>query len=289
MHRPGGQAVTCRVQALDSAHGVVGVVDVGVPPSAERSVHQRGRRAHDVARGRPASSTALHTAADQRLGSVDPFAAARAVSLAASPSGLASHWTSASVVGVRAALCVTSSGRTPSPTRSPIRITVSETVTAAATSYLTQEAYDRLKAELDQLSGAGRTEIAKKHRGGPRGGRPQGERRLPRRQGGAGQDGGPHPPADPAARERHGRRDARRQRHRRARHGRDRRHVRRRRGRSCSAPARSPTTRPRGLQREVPARRRHQRQEDRRHGVLQGPQRQDHRGHRQGRQALHGG
>ena len=29
-------------------------------------------------------------------------------------------------------------------------------------SYLTQEAYDRLKAELDQLSGAGRTEIAKK-------------------------------------------------------------------------------------------------------------------------------
>jgi transcription elongation factor GreA len=36
---------------------------------------------------------------------------------------------------------------------------VSETATA---SYLTQEAFDRLKAELDQLSGTGRTEIAKK-------------------------------------------------------------------------------------------------------------------------------
>ena len=29
--------------------------------------------------------------------------------------------------------------------------------------WLTQEAYDRLKAELDYLSGAGRTEIAKKN------------------------------------------------------------------------------------------------------------------------------
>ena len=36
---------------------------------------------------------------------------------------------------------------------------MSETATA---SYLTQEAFDRLKAELDQLSGTGRTEIAKK-------------------------------------------------------------------------------------------------------------------------------
>jgi transcription elongation factor GreA len=39
---------------------------------------------------------------------------------------------------------------------------VSETVTAAGSSYLTQEAFDRLKAELDQLSGPGRTEIAKR-------------------------------------------------------------------------------------------------------------------------------
>jgi transcription elongation factor GreA len=38
---------------------------------------------------------------------------------------------------------------------------VSETATTSA-SYLTQEAYDRLKGELDQLSGEGRTEIAKK-------------------------------------------------------------------------------------------------------------------------------
>jgi transcription elongation factor GreA len=38
---------------------------------------------------------------------------------------------------------------------------VSETATPTA-SYLTQEAFDRLKAELDQMSGEGRTEIAKK-------------------------------------------------------------------------------------------------------------------------------
>ncbi|NYG07428.1 transcription elongation factor GreA [Phycicoccus badiiscoriae] len=38
---------------------------------------------------------------------------------------------------------------------------MSETATPTA-SYLTQEAFDRLKAELDQLSGTGRTDIAKK-------------------------------------------------------------------------------------------------------------------------------
>jgi len=38
---------------------------------------------------------------------------------------------------------------------------VTDTATPAA-SYLTQEAYDRLKSELTQLSGEGRTEIAKK-------------------------------------------------------------------------------------------------------------------------------
>ena len=38
---------------------------------------------------------------------------------------------------------------------------MSETATPTA-SYLTQQAFDRLKAELDQLSGVGRTEIAKR-------------------------------------------------------------------------------------------------------------------------------
>ncbi len=36
------------------------------------------------------------------------------------------------------------------------------TETAGKTTYLTQEAYDRLKAELAELSGPGRTDIAKK-------------------------------------------------------------------------------------------------------------------------------
>jgi len=36
------------------------------------------------------------------------------------------------------------------------------TDTSADVTWLTQEAYDRLKAELDHLAGAGRTEIAKK-------------------------------------------------------------------------------------------------------------------------------
>jgi len=40
VHRPGGRAVTCRVQALDRTFGVVGVVDVAVPASSERSVHR---------------------------------------------------------------------------------------------------------------------------------------------------------------------------------------------------------------------------------------------------------
>ena len=40
VHRSVGEAVTCRVEAQDTAHGVVGVLDVLVPPSPERSVHQ---------------------------------------------------------------------------------------------------------------------------------------------------------------------------------------------------------------------------------------------------------
>jgi transcription elongation factor GreA len=76
-------------------------------------------------------------------------------------------WTShcditANVVGVRAAVRTTLSETQPRPTGTRARsITVSETATPTA-SYLTQEAFDRLKAELDQLSGVGRTEIAKK-------------------------------------------------------------------------------------------------------------------------------
>jgi hypothetical protein len=40
VHRSPGQAVTCTVQAQDVAHGVVGVLEVQVPASEERSVHQ---------------------------------------------------------------------------------------------------------------------------------------------------------------------------------------------------------------------------------------------------------
>ena len=36
------------------------------------------------------------------------------------------------------------------------------TETATKATYLTQEAYDRLKAELDEMTGQGRTDIAKK-------------------------------------------------------------------------------------------------------------------------------
>ncbi|MGO4343025.1 DUF4307 domain-containing protein [Pedococcus sp. 2YAF34] len=40
VHRPAGEAVTCRIQALDATFGVVGVTDVDVPASDERSVHK---------------------------------------------------------------------------------------------------------------------------------------------------------------------------------------------------------------------------------------------------------
>jgi hypothetical protein len=39
--RAPGQAVTCRVKALDQAFGVVGVVDVPIPPTTQRTVHHR--------------------------------------------------------------------------------------------------------------------------------------------------------------------------------------------------------------------------------------------------------
>ena len=60
--------------------------------------------------------------------------------------------------------------------------------------HLSQDAYDRLQAEHERADDA----RAHRHRpqdpGGPGARRPLRERRLPRRQGGAGQDGGPHPP-----------------------------------------------------------------------------------------------
>ena len=59
---------------------------------------------------------------------------------------------------------------------------------------LSRAAFERLQAELADLTGRGRVEIARKIEIGPRAGRPLRERRLPRRQGGAGEDGGPHPP-----------------------------------------------------------------------------------------------
>ena len=74
--------------------------------------------------------------------------------------------------------------------------------------WLTQEAYDRLKAELDHLSGPGRVEIAKKIEARPRRGRPARERRVSRGQGGAGQAGGPHQPDPAHPAERQGRRAA---------------------------------------------------------------------------------
>jgi hypothetical protein len=41
VHRSPGQAVRCRVEALDKSFGVVGVLEVDVPASTERSVHQQ--------------------------------------------------------------------------------------------------------------------------------------------------------------------------------------------------------------------------------------------------------
>jgi transcription elongation factor GreA len=68
----------------------------------------------------------------------------------------------ANVVEVRAAVRSTPLRDATASDGDPIKeYTVSETATPTA-SYLTQEAFDRLKSELDQLSGDGRTEIAKK-------------------------------------------------------------------------------------------------------------------------------
>ena len=39
--RAPGQAVTCQVRALDRTFGVVGVIDVPIPPTAQRTVHHQ--------------------------------------------------------------------------------------------------------------------------------------------------------------------------------------------------------------------------------------------------------
>ena len=62
-----------------------------------------------------------------------------------------------------------------------------------ATVWLTQDAYDKLTTELEDLKGPRRQEIVGADQRGPRRGRPQGERRLPRRPRGAGQARGPDP------------------------------------------------------------------------------------------------
>jgi hypothetical protein len=41
VERSPGQAVRCRVRALDQAFGVVGVVDVAIPAGPARTVHQQ--------------------------------------------------------------------------------------------------------------------------------------------------------------------------------------------------------------------------------------------------------
>ena len=84
--------------------------------------------------------------------------------------------------------------------------------------WLTQEAYDKLQAELDEPHRSGAPGDHRAHQCRSRRGRPQGERRLPRRQGRAGQDRGPHPSARGHAASRRGRRDPGGRRHRRARH-----------------------------------------------------------------------
>ena len=65
--------------------------------------------------------------------------------------------------------------------------------------WLTQEAYDRLKEELDYLSGEGRLEMSRRIEQAREEGDLARERRLPRRQGRAGEARGAHPPAPAAA------------------------------------------------------------------------------------------
>ena len=72
------------------------------------------------------------------------------------------------------------------------------TQTSDNVTWLTQEAYDQLKAELEYLSGPARAEIAKKIEAAREEGDLKRERRVPRGQGGAGQAGAARAPAHPA-------------------------------------------------------------------------------------------
>ena len=113
-------------------------------------------------------------------------------------------------------------------------------------------------------------------RGGARGRRPPRERRLPRRQGGAGQAGGPHPPAHRPAPHREGRGGAL-DRPGRAGHGRGSAIRRQRRSRALPAGFPRRHLHPhRGVQRELPDRPGHRRTGARRDGVLPAAQRAQH-------------
>ena len=74
------------------------------------------------------------------------------------------------------------------------------------TQHLSQDAYDRLKAEHERAHHPRPHRHRPQDPDGPRARRPLRERRLPRGQGGAGQDGGAHPPPRRRARERRDRR-----------------------------------------------------------------------------------
>ena len=176
VHRSPDQAVTCTVQAQDTAHGSSGCWRSRCRRRRSAPCTSRSSSAPPPARSAAACAAACATRRPisarlepaprprlvQMVGEMDPFVRREVV--------LSFHravWTShcditANVVGVRAAARTTLSETQPRPTGNRSRsITVSETATPTA-SYLTQEAFDRLKAELDQMSGEGRTEIAKK-------------------------------------------------------------------------------------------------------------------------------
>ena len=101
-------------------------------------------------------------------------------------------------------------------------------MTDQGTIWLTQEAYDKLQAELDDLKGPKRQEIIEKIAAARDEGDLKENSGYHAAQGRPGQAGGPDPPARGHAAARRGRRDPSRRRCRRARHGRHRRLRRRR-------------------------------------------------------------
>ena len=139
----------------------------------------------------------------------------------------------------------------------------------ASVTWLTQEAYDRLKAELDHLSGTRPHRDREEDRGGPGGRRPAGERRVPRGQGRAGPDRGADRPAPAHPGERPGGRPAAHRRGGRA--GHDGHHPVRQGRRGGDLPARlarGERLADRRLLAQVPAGLGHHGQEGRREGHL---------------------